>query len=113
MHELSVALDLISLTEGEAKAAGATRIVMVKVIIGHLSGIDFESFTFMLDLARKKSLLEEAVISYQRIFGKGKCLSCLHEFPVSDHLVVCPRCKSLFVEIAGGDELRIDSIIVE
>ena len=113
MHELSVAMSLIDLAESEVKKSGNSRIVSVKVMIGYLSGIDFESFSFMLDLAKKNTMLENAVIEFERISGKGKCLSCKHEFPVEEQLVVCPLCRGNSIEITGGDELKIISMNVE
>jgi len=113
MHELSVAMSLIDLAESEVKKAGNSRIVSVKVMIGYLSGIDFESFSFMLDLAKKNTLLENAIIEFDRISGIGKCFSCNHEFPVEEQFVVCPQCRGNSIRIKGGDALKIISMVVE
>ena len=113
MHELSVAVSLIDLAESEVKKAGNTRIVSVKVMIGYLSGIDFESFSFMLDLAKKNTLLENAIIEFERISGTGNCLSCNHKFHIEEQFVVCPQCQGNSIGISGGDELKIISMVVE
>jgi hydrogenase nickel incorporation protein HypA/HybF len=113
MHELSVAMSLISLAENETIKAGNTRIISVKVMVGYLSGIDFESFSFMLDLAKKNTLLEKAAVEFVRMAGKGKCRSCGHDFPVDEQFAVCPECRGNSIEITGGDELRIISMVVD
>ena len=113
MHELSVAMSLIDLAEHEIKKSGNSRIVSVKVMIGYLSGIDFESFSFMLDMAKKNTLLENAVIEFERVRGNGKCFSCNLEFPVKEQFVICPQCKGNSIGITGGDELRIISMVVD
>jgi hydrogenase nickel incorporation protein HypA/HybF len=113
MHELSVAMSLISLAESETIKAGNTRIISVKVMVGFLSGIDFESFSFMLALAKKNTLLENSVVEFVRISGNGKCRSCGSEFPVEEQFVVCPACRGNSIVITGGDELRIISMVVD
>ncbi len=113
MHELSVAMSLIDLAESEVKKAGNSRIVSVKVMIGYLSGIDFESFSFMLDLAKKNTLLENSIVEFERMSGIGECLSCGHEFHVDEQFVVCPQCQGNSIRITGGDELKIISMVVD
>ena len=113
MHELSVAMSLISLAENETKKEECSQILSVNVILGYLSGIDFDSFVFMLDLAKKNTMLENTHFEFDRVRGNGICLSCRHEFLVEDHLAVCPECNGSVIKISGGGEMKVSSIVVE
>ena len=69
MHELSLAMSLIELAEAETAKSGNSRIVSVKVIVGQQSGVDPDAFCFMLDLAKKNTMLENAVIDLDIVDG--------------------------------------------
>jgi hydrogenase nickel incorporation protein HypA/HybF len=113
MHELSLAMNLVELAESETRKSGSSSIHSVNVAVGKLSGVDFESLKFMLDLAKKNTLLEHALINFELAFGQGKCRECHSEFPVDAFTAVCPGCHGISVEVRGGDELRIVSMEVE
>ncbi|MCX6243859.1 MAG: hydrogenase maturation nickel metallochaperone HypA [Bacteroidetes bacterium] len=69
MHELSLAMSLIELAEKETVDSGNSRILSVKVIVGSVSGVDPDAFSFMLDLAKKNTMLEFAVINLDIVDG--------------------------------------------
>lgn len=106
-------MNLIDLAESETKKSGSGSIYSVNVVVGRISGVDFESLKFMLDLARKNTLLEQTLINFELVDGKGKCRDCHQEFPVDTLAPVCPACHGISVEVSGGDELRIASMEVE
>jgi len=69
MHELSLAMSLIELVEAETVKSGNSRILLVKVIVGSVSGVDPDAFTFMLELAKKNTMLENAAINLDIVDG--------------------------------------------
>jgi len=113
MHELSLAMSLVELAESETIRSGSSAIISVDVLVGRLSGVDPEALRFMLDLSKKNTLLDHAVINFELVEGKGKCRVCHHEFPVDTLAPVCPRCNEISIEVTGGDQLRIVSMEVE
>jgi hydrogenase nickel incorporation protein HypA/HybF len=113
MHELSLAMNLISIAEREVQKNGPGRVRKVRVMFGRLSGVDQDAFTFMFDLARKYTLLEAAEIDYEEVPGHAVCRSCKQEFETDNYLPACPYCGSLGVDITGGMDFRIISITVE
>ena len=43
---------------------------------------------------------------------KGKCKSCMHEFPVEDYSFVCPECQHEDIDVLQGMELLVSNIEV-
>lgn len=113
MHELSLAMSLVELAESETIRSGSTAVISVDVLIGRLAGIDPEALKFMLDLSKKNTLLDHALINFELVDGKGRCRVCRHEFPVDTLAPVCPGCHGISIEVTGGDQLRIVSMEVE
>jgi hydrogenase nickel incorporation protein HypA/HybF len=113
MHELSLAMNLVELAESEMLKSGSSSIFSVNVMVGRLSGVDPDALKFMLDLSKKNTLLENALINFDLVDGKGSCRNCHHEFIVETLAPVCPACNGLSVEITGGDQLRIVSMEVD
>ena len=70
MHELSLAVSLIELAEVEAVKSGNSRILSVKVIVGKTSGVDADAFSFMLDIAKKNTMMENARIDLEIVEGE-------------------------------------------
>jgi len=106
-------MNLVELAESEMMRSGSSSIFAVNVIVGRLSGVDPDALKFMLDLSKKNTLLEHAMINFELANGMGSCRNCQHEFPVETLAPVCPVCNGLSVEITGGDQLRIVSMEVE
>ena len=113
MHELSLAMSLIELAESETLRADSSAVISVDVLIGRLSGVDPEALRFMLDISKKNTLLDHAVINFELVDGKGRCRVCHHEFIVDNLTPVCPGCQEISVDITGGDQLRIVSMEVD
>lgn len=113
MHELSLAMSLVELAESEMIRSGSAAVISVDVLIGKLSGVDPEALKFMLDLSKKNTLLDQAVINFELVEGNGKCRMCHHEFSVDTLSPVCPGCHGISIEVTGGDQLRIVSMEVE
>jgi hydrogenase nickel incorporation protein HypA/HybF len=113
MHELSLAMSLLELAETETIRSGSASVISVNVLIGRLSGVDPEALRFMLDLSKKNTLLDQAVINFELVDGKGKCRACHHEFSIDTLSPVCPGCHGISIEVTGGDQLRIVSMEVE
>jgi hydrogenase nickel incorporation protein HypA/HybF len=69
MHELSLAMSLIELAESETVRSGNSRILSVNVRVGSSSGVDPDAFVFMLELAKKNTILENAAINLDIVDG--------------------------------------------
>ena len=58
MHELSLAMDLVERASEIAQRENVKKVTQIFLKIGHLSGVDLESFRFAFPEASKKTLLE-------------------------------------------------------
>jgi len=113
MHELSLAMDVIDLASEEALKNDASHIYEIEIEVGELSGVEKEAFQFSLEMLAKESILRDAVIKIKGIPGKARCSQCGQEFEMHDLLTPCAKCGGFAVEILGGKEFRVKSLIAE
>lgn len=113
MHEMSIALSIIDLATEEAKKAEAERIKEIELDIGTMAGIEYEALNFAMEVAVKKTMLEDANVKINRIEAISECLECGHIFDSEGFISHCPECKEMNTRIIKGRELQVKSILVE
>ncbi len=113
MHEFSIAVSIIEIAEKEARKAGAAEITELTLDVGTMSGIEFYALDTALEMAVKKTMLERAKLTINKIQARAKCSECGNEFDINNVFDPCPKCTSLFHESLSGKELKIKSIIVD
>lgn len=112
MHELSVALGVVSIAEEETKKANAKSVEKIELEIGTLAGIEFDSLEFIWPSAVKNTVLENAIKHIKVVQARAKCLDCDCEFEVKKYYDSCPQCGSSLKGILQGKELRVKSLEV-
>ncbi|NOR26988.1 MAG: hydrogenase maturation nickel metallochaperone HypA [Lutibacter sp.] len=112
MHELSIALGIVKISEDETAKAKAKKVTKIELEIGELSGVELESLNFVWESAIKDSVLEFAEKEINIIKGKGKCIDCDTEFDMKFIYDTCPKCNSNFKGILQGKELRVKALEV-
>jgi hydrogenase nickel incorporation protein HypA/HybF len=112
MHELSIVMSILEIAESEAKKVSANHIEEIELEIGLLNTVEMYAFNFAWEQAVKDTKLKGAKKIIHRPEGKGKCMECGHLFKMSNLYDTCENCKSYFVDIIEGKELRVKSIIV-
>jgi hydrogenase nickel incorporation protein HypA/HybF len=113
MHELSIAVEIVSIAEKSAKAEGCKKIKAIELEIGTVSGIETEALRTAMDFAIKDTMMETATISIVEIPGKASCLDCKHEFDIDLPFLPCPACSSTNTKIIQGKEMKVKSIKAE
>jgi hydrogenase nickel incorporation protein HypA/HybF len=113
MHELSIAENIIKLTEEKISQYPGKKPVKVILEIGLLSGIDFDALDFAMQSVVKNTIMENTEIEIIRIEPMAKCRSCENIFKAEDYLSSCPKCLSLDIEFLRGRELLLRSIELE
>ena len=113
MHELSIVMSIIDIANDEAVKAKAYKISEIDLEIGLLSGIEMSAFEFAWQEAVKSTVLENAVININRPKGKAICLECDSSFGIESLYSPCPFCKSHFIDITQGKELKVRSLLVD
>jgi hydrogenase nickel incorporation protein HypA/HybF len=110
VHELSITQSLVEIC---LQNTAGRRVSEVVVEIGALSGVVPEAVEFCFEACCQGTLLERAVLTIDRIPGKGSCTGCGAEFPVQAYYEPCPACGGYGVAITAGEELRVKELEVE
>ena len=112
MHELTIVLNIVELSEDQLKQHDGNKIDAIELEIGSLAGIEMDAFHFAWTAALPGSVLQDSALTIKSMEGAAKCGQCHHEFEVSDHYEPCPRCGSFRSELVQGKELRINSLTI-
>ncbi len=110
MHELSIVMGIIDIAKAEVKKAGLSKVEIIEIDVGTLSGVEFEAFDFAWQVSINDTILENAERKINKIEAKAKCVSCAHIFKTGSVFDQCPKCNELFSEILSGRELRVKSL---
>jgi hydrogenase nickel insertion protein HypA len=112
MHEISLAEEVIRITEIEVQKHNATAVSQIIIEVGRLSGVESEAFETALKLISERSVLSGSEIIIHDLNGTGYCNNCSLEFPMVHRMETCPECSSFPSEIKGGNEFRIRSVTI-
>jgi len=113
MHELSIAMNIIEITEENAKKANASVISEIELDIGTQSGIVIEALEFAMESATKSTMLENAEVKINSIPARSVCSKCNNEFYIEDIFTACPECGNPFCDVIQGKELKLKSLKIE
>jgi hydrogenase nickel incorporation protein HypA/HybF len=112
MHELSIAENIIEIASEQAKKNNLSVVNEIEIEVGKLSGVEIEALKFVMEIATKKTILENSRTIYTLIPGLARCLICSKEFVTESLFTQCPECKQFKFQIIQGEELRVKSLNV-
>ncbi|GHT94590.1 putative hydrogenase nickel incorporation protein HypA [Betaproteobacteria bacterium] len=113
MHEMSLAEGILTLVEATARREQARRVKRVTLEIGALASVDIGALRFCFDAVTRASLAEHAALDIITLAGRGWCLPCGLEVPLSALADACPHCGSFQVQPVSGMEMRVKEIDIE
>ncbi|MFW5709529.1 MAG: hydrogenase maturation nickel metallochaperone HypA [Chloroflexota bacterium] len=113
MHELPVTQAMLEIALRHAARAGATQVTDLYIVVGQLSSIVDDSVQFYWNIISKDTIAEGARLHFKRISMKMICFDCGQYYEPELGKLACTHCGSTLVEVAGGDEFRLDSISIE
>jgi len=113
MHELSIAISIVDTAIRQANLAAALRVSEVELDIGLLSGIEYESLKFALEMASKDTILEKTLFRINRVEPVAECPECRHLYTPEGMYSHCPECHKQGIRMIRGTELQIKSLLVE
>ena len=113
MHELSIALSIVEMANGEAESRGGVRVSAVHLKLGKLSGVVKEALLFSYDLACEGTRLEGSRLVIEEVAPVVYCEACGMERALDSiqHLC-CSVCGGLTPEILQGKELEVVALEV-
>jgi hydrogenase nickel incorporation protein HypA/HybF len=110
MHEVSIAQGLLQIVLDEVKKHSISKVRVVKLKIGELTGVQASALTFCFELLTKDTPVEGADLKIDIVPIKAKCLDCEHVFIAEDYSFFCPACSGFRVELVSGRELHVHEI---
>jgi len=111
MHEYSVVSALIGEVEAQARRAGATRVALVTVRLGELSGVDPRLFTTAFDTFCGRGVCDGAELDVEVVPAKWACPRCGGERAPLGPLRCGPCDRPL--ELKEGDEIILSHLELE
>jgi hydrogenase nickel incorporation protein HypA/HybF len=112
MHETSVMISLLTRVEAEARAAGASRVTVIRLRAGELSGVEPVSLLSAFDLLAPGTIAEGARLEIEPEPLVADCVDCGHRFRVEAFRFSCPTCHGGQTRIAAGNDLMLESVTV-
>ena len=110
MHEMSITQGIIEICE---QHAGGRRVLSLDVEIGELSSVVPDAVEFCFEACSRGTLLEGARLNIVRIPGRGHCLDCGTDTPLTAVFGSCARCGGYRVTIEAGEEMRVREIEID
>jgi hydrogenase nickel incorporation protein HypA/HybF len=113
MHELSIAEDIIEISEASARAQNSRHIRTIKLRLGAFTTIVSEALQFSFEIARRGTLAEGATLEIENVPMVARCGACGRTAePLGEVCLICPECGEP-LEVVSGDEMRIEYIEID
>jgi hydrogenase nickel incorporation protein HypA/HybF len=113
MHEVSIMQDALERAFEVLEREGATRILMLRLRIGALSGVVPEALEFAFEAITPGTPAEGGRLEIERVAVSCACRGCGASFEPPDIIFVCPQCQEISSDVRAGMELEIASMEVE
>jgi hydrogenase nickel incorporation protein HypA/HybF len=113
MHELSIAESILNIARSEMEKANASAIQELELEIGKLSGVEYSSLEFALQVITEGSIFTDTKIVIHKPEGEAQCNECKIVFSLESFIGQCPKCNSYHFNIISGKELRVKSIVID
>ena len=113
MHEMSLAENVLQIMEAAAREQGFARVKEIRLEIGELAGVEREALRFCLEGVLHDGIAAQARVEFLTLPGRGWCMQCGKEVPISALYDPCPLCGSPRVQATEGMQMRVRDLLVE
>lgn len=96
-----------------AHAAGATRLHVLRLRIGALSGVVPEALEFAFESLAAGTAAEGGQLAIERVPARYWCAVCAKEFQSDTMFAECPDCHQPSIELRAGREMEVASMEIE
>ncbi len=110
MHELSICQALVGQLKALARERRASRICLVRLGIGPLSGVEPQLLEQAWPVASAGTVAEGAGLVLERLPLRVHCPSCGRDSDASTNRLSCRHCGDWRTRLVSGDELLLDSV---
>jgi len=113
MHELSIAENIIEISEAQARAQNSRQIRTIKLRLGQFTTIVGEALQFSFEIARRGTLAAEAVLEIENVPMVLRCDECGDAGEnLREVCLICPRCGAP-LHIVSGEEMQVEYIEID
>lgn len=114
MHELSIAMSIVEMTQEEAERRGGVQVNAVHLRLGALSGVVREALLSAYEMACDDTPLKGSRLVVEEVPVVVFCPSCQVQRPLSSvQLFCCAECGTATSEIVQGKELEVVALEIE
>jgi hydrogenase nickel incorporation protein HypA/HybF len=114
MHELSIAMSIVELTEEEMERRGDVRVTAVHLKLGALSGLVKEALLSSYEMACDHTPLKGSRLIIEEVPVLVACVHCQTPRPVSSvQLFCCAECGTPASEVVQGKEIEVVALEIE
>jgi hydrogenase nickel incorporation protein HypA/HybF len=110
MHELSIADAIVAIA---SRHAAGRQVVKVEVRVGHLRQVVPDALAFAFQLTSEGTCVAGAELALQEVPAAGRCRACARESELDGFPLQCPGCGGFDLELTAGEELLVDSLVLE
>jgi hydrogenase nickel incorporation protein HypA/HybF len=110
MHELSLSSAIVDTV---VRHAAGRRVTAVNLRIGTLRQVVPASLEFYFEVVARDTVCDGARLDYELVAASVACEACGHAWELAEPLFVCPECSRRDVRVVAGDELEVDSIVIQ
>jgi hydrogenase nickel incorporation protein HypA/HybF len=113
MHELTLCKNILEIIKQKALEKKCTQVKKIVLEIGELAAVDKAALIFSFNIATIGTMAQNAALQIIDIPGEAFCESCQKLGPLQQYYDACQICGSHALQITQGEELRIQSMVVE
>jgi hydrogenase nickel incorporation protein HypA/HybF len=113
MHERSLARALLRQVQQVAAENSAGRVLSIRVRIGEFSGVEPELLASAYKDLVQDTPFCDATLDLEQVALQGRCDQCGNQFRIERFNFQCDRCGSVHLTLRGGEELLLDSVMLE
>jgi hydrogenase nickel incorporation protein HypA/HybF len=110
VHELALSSAIVNTV---AKHADGRRVTVVNLRVGRLRQVIPDTLEFYFEFVARDTVCEGARLEQEVIEARLRCNHCRLEWEIEIPAFRCPTCGGSDVEIASGNEFRVESIEVQ
>jgi hydrogenase nickel incorporation protein HypA/HybF len=107
MHEYGVCEGVLDAVRARARGR---RVAAIRVRFGVWHAVDAASLADAFESVAAGTEAADAAIDLVTVPARLTCRGCGSSADSTDLRAVCPRCASTDVELAGGDEMTLESV---
>ena len=111
MHELSIAMGILEITEEESERRGGVHVDAIHLRLGPLSGVAKEALLSAWQLASEQTEFESSRLVIEEVPIAVFCSRCQAERPVqSVQHMCCAECDTPSMEVLHGREMLVSAL---